>query len=300
MSKTKAWIQAARLRTLPLSLSGIIVAGAVAITEDVFSGVIFGLSLLTTLSFQILSNFANDYGDGVKGTDNADRIGPKRALQSGILNAHQLKQGMLINSVISMLFSAVLILIAFWERDWTYMLVYSALGVFAVTAAITYTVGKGAYGYMGLGDLFVFLFFGIVGVVAAYFLYTDQLNREIVWLSMCIGCLSTAVLNLNNMRDRINDDRVGKITLAVRLGSQGSRVYHGLLILTAIVFALLFLLTRQNNWWLLPAVALLPLIPHLIRVFRISDPAQFDPELKKVALSTFAFALLIFICSLSL
>ncbi|PQB04077.1 1,4-dihydroxy-2-naphthoate octaprenyltransferase [Aureitalea marina] len=298
MSKTKAWIEAARLRTLPLSLSGIIAAAAVAITEDVFSGVIFTLSLLTTLSFQILSNFANDYGDGVKGTDNDERLGPKRALQSGILTAHELKQGMLFNSVVSMLLSAILILIAFWERDWMYMAIYAGLGVFAVTAAITYTVGKGAYGYIGLGDLFVFLFFGIIGVVAAYFLYTDQLNYEIVWLSLSVGCLSTAVLNLNNMRDRDNDANVGKITLAVRLGEKGALLYHSLLVVTAIVFALRFMLSKDNTIWLIPALALIPLIIHLIRVVRIKEPAGFDPELKKVALSTFALSILIFICSL--
>lgn len=300
MSKTKAWIQAARIRTLPLSLSGIIVAGAVAITEGVYSGLIFGLSLLTTLSFQVLSNLANDYGDGVKGTDNEYRLGPKRAMQSGKLSAHDLKQGMLINSVLSMLLSAVLIMVAFWDRDWTYMLLYTLLGVFAVTAAITYTVGKGAYGYIGLGDLFVFLFFGIIGVVAAYFLYTDQLNKEILWLSLCIGCLSTAVLNLNNMRDRENDEDMGKITLAVRLGAKGARIYHFALVTTAIFFALKFLLNKKEVWWLLPALALIPLLHHLMRVSKIENPAAFDPELKKVALSTFALALLIFICSLSL
>ena len=210
-------VKAARLRTLPLSVSGIITGSAVALREkpEAFRWDIFLLALLTTVLFQILSNFANDYGDGVKGTDNEHRIGPARALQSGAITRQQMKRVVLITAALSILSAIALIIAAFGSENLLYTLVFFVLGLLCVAAAIKYTVGRSAYGYRGLGDVFVFVFFGLVSVVGSQFLYTQQIDKA-VWLpAIAIGLLSVAVLNLNNMRDYENDRRSGKHTLVV-------------------------------------------------------------------------------------
>lgn len=299
MSKTRAWISAARLRTLPLSVSGIIVASAAAMQVDRFSIPIFVLALLTTLGFQVLSNFANDYGDGVKGTDNADRVGPMRAMQSGILKAKDLKFGMIITSVITLLLSTMLIYASFGKDNFVLSFIFFNLGVAAIVAAITYTVGKKAYGYRALGDLFVFLFFGIVGVIGCYFLFTESLGEFIFLPAITIGLLSTAVLNLNNMRDRLADAIVNKNTLAVVLGEDKVKQYHASLIVfalfSAITYAVIF---AEGGKSYLPLIAFVPLLLNILKVYKTEAPPLLDPELKKVALSTFIYAVLFFIIEL--
>ena len=212
MTKVRAWISAARLRTLPLSISGIMTASAAALHVNSFSGLVFGLAIATTLGFQILSNFANDYGDGVKGTDNKDRVGPARALQSGLLTAKELKRGMIITGAITLLLASMLIFAAFGRERFILSLIFFNLGIAAIIAAVTYTVGKRAYGYRALGDVFVFLFFGMVGVMGCYFLYTQSVLEYIFLPAVTIGLLSAAVLNVNNMRDRLADAKVNKNT----------------------------------------------------------------------------------------
>lgn len=296
MIKIKAWISAARLRTLPLSLSGIITAGAAALAVESFSQTIFVLAILTTLGFQILSNFANDYGDGVKGTDNADRVGPVRAMQSGLLSAKELKTGMIITAAITLLIASMLIFAAFGNDNFILSVVFFNLGIAAVIAAITYTVGKNAYGYRAMGDIFVFIFFGLVGVMGCYFLFTKQLADLILLPAITIGFLSTAVLNLNNMRDRLADQNVNKNTLAVVLGEPKVTYYHTALILGAFVTALSYFFLTATNWiHVLPLLAFVPLFLHIRTVYKTDAPPLLDPELKKVALSTFLFSLLFFI-----
>ena len=296
MKKTKAWISAARLRTLPLSVSGIIAAAAAARESDSFSLSIFILALLTTLGFQILSNFANDYGDGVKGTDNHTRVGPMRAMQSGILSAKDLKRGMAITSIITMALACVLIYVAFEGRHILHSTVFFVLGIAALVAAITYTVGKTAYGYRALGDAFVFVFFGLLSVLGAYFLFTRKLDSLIGLPAVVIGLLSTAVLNLNNMRDRLADGKMNKITLAVLLGGKRVKYYHYGLIVGAFVCAVLyFFLKGVNGFQYLPMLAFVPLFLHMKKVKDNTAPPLLDPELKKVALSTFLFSVLFFV-----
>ena len=298
MTKFKAWISAARLRTLPLSIAGIITASAAALQAGYFSSTIFSLALLTTLGFQILSNFANDYGDGVKGTDNHERVGPARAMQSGLLSATELKSGIVITAIISLILACSLIYVAFGSENIIYTLLFFLLGITAIVAAITYTVGKGAYGYKALGDVFVFLFFGLLGVLGCYFLYTKNLNQLIILPAIVIGLLSTAVLNLNNMRDRQADANVQKNTLAVLLGGSKAKGYHFFLVVSAFVIALFyFMLKGENSLKYIPLLAFVPLLIHLKRVYENSEPKLLDPELKKVALSTFLFSLLFFVSS---
>jgi len=295
MTKVRAWISAARIRTLPLSISGIIMGSAAAIAAGQYSTNIFLLALATTLGFQILSNFANDYGDGVKGTDNADRVGPARAMQSGLLTAKELKRGMIVTSVITLFIASLLIFVAFGNDNFILSLVFFNLGITAIVAAITYTVGKSAYGYRALGDIFVFIFFGLVGVMGSYFLFTQSLGEFILLPAITIGLLSTAVLNLNNMRDRLADAKVNKNTLAVLLGGSKAKHYHLLLIVFAFISAIIyFYVSRVEFLGYLPLIAFIPLFFNCIKVYKNESPPLLDPELKKVALSTFLFSILFF------
>lgn len=293
MVKVKAWISAARLRTLPLSISGIITGSAMAYDAGVFRWSVCVLALLTTLGFQILSNFANDYGDGVKGTDNKERVGPMRAMQSGLLSARDLKRGIVFTILITLLIASALIYTAFGSDDFVISLVFFLLGIGAILAAVKYTVGRTAYGYRGLGDISVFVFFGLVAVGGSFFLFAHHLNTLLFLPAITIGLWSTAVLNLNNMRDRIPDARVHKNTLAVILGEKASKTYHYSLIIGGFLAVLVyFILTVDWLWACISLLVVFPLGMHLAKVTANESPALLDPELKKVALSTFLFSVL--------
>lgn len=293
MTKFKTWISAARLRTLPLSISGILVGSAIAAGREEFSVVIFSLALATTLGLQILSNFANDYGDFVKGTDNEERVGPQRALQSGIINQKEMLTGMVITGVLTLFLAGALIYVAFGTENFLYALLFLVLGIAAIAAAVKYTVGKSAYGYRGLGDVFVFIFFGIVGVYGCYFLYTIELDWRVLLPSFAIGALSAGVLNLNNMRDRISDANAGKNTLVVKLGAKKAKKYHYFLLIAAMLFMLLFTaVSYEAPDDLLYLIAFIPLFGHFKRVKQNDNPILLDPELKRLALTTFLLAIL--------
>lgn len=301
MNKLKAWISAARLRTLPLSMSGILVASAAAMKAGSFSLAVMILALLTTLGFQVLSNFANDYGDGVKGTDNADRVGPARAFQSGLLTAKELKYGMIATTFITLFLASLLIFIAFGNENFILSVVFFNLGIAAIIAAITYTVGKNAYGYRALGDVFVFVFFGLVGVMGCYYLFTQNLSEYIIFPAITVGLLSAAVLNLNNMRDRLADAKVNKKTLAVVLGEKPAKLYHSLLVIIAFLSALFyFFITESTLPHYIPLLSFIPVFLNVWVVFKNNEPVKLDPELKKVALSTFLFSLLFLLVTMFL
>ncbi|TRO65350.1 1,4-dihydroxy-2-naphthoate octaprenyltransferase [Christiangramia sabulilitoris] len=293
MSRFSSWINAARLRTLPLSISGIIVGSSIAAHAGYFDIAIFSLALGTTLGLQILSNFANDYGDGVKGTDNEERIGPARAIQSGLISEKEMKLAMVVTAVCT-LFLAILLIYASFGRDQLISaLIFFILGVAAIIAAIKYTVGNSAYGYRGMGDIFVFVFFGLVAVYGSYYLYSH--NHEIIsaFPAISIGFLSVAVLNLNNLRDRISDARANKRTLVVKLGEKRAKNYHYILIIGSLFCFLIYsvLTTSELNDFIY-LIGFVPLIFHLQRVVDNKDPKVLDPELKIVALSTFGISIL--------
>ena len=293
MSKFSTWVGAARLRTLPLSISGIIVGSSIAAQQGQFNLAIFSLALGTTLGLQILSNFANDYGDGVKGTDNEDRIGPMRALQSGIITQKEMLRAMVITAVATFILAVLLIYTSFEDENWIAALVFLMLGIGAIVAAIKYTVGNSAYGYRGRGDIFVFVFFGLVSVYGSYFLYTHDHNFVSFFPAVAIGFLSVAVLNLNNLRDRISDAKAGKNTLVVKLGERKAKNYHYLLIIGALFCMLIYsaMVSRELDDYIY-LVGFIPLIFHLIRVGKNEKPKDLDPELKIVALSTFGISIL--------
>jgi 1,4-dihydroxy-2-naphthoate octaprenyltransferase len=290
-SKLKVWLQATRLRTLPLSLSGIIVGNGLAFSNVNFSWMIFILSLLTTISFQVLSNFANDYGDGVKGTDNDSRIGPPRILQLGLLSRKELKQGIQVCVFISLILAASLIFLAFGISNQLYSLIFIGLALGAVIAAIKYTMGSNAYGYRALGDLFVLTFFGGVSVLGSLFLQTKLFTVELILPAISIGLLSVGVLNLNNMRDIKTDKESNKITMAVLLGARFAKAYHLFLLLGAVLTAVLYVKTNLEPSYLF-MIAVLPMMIHLRRVLGYDNPKEFDPELKRLALYTFLFSIL--------
>ncbi len=293
MSKLQAWVKAARLRTLPLSLSGIIVGAFLAASNGNFSWSIFLLSVATTIGFQVLSNFANDYGDGIKGTDNEDRVGPKRALQSGEITPKQMLFGIKITSGITIIIALLLIFVSFGKENWGYSVLFFFLGIASIAAAVKYTIGDKAYGYSGFGDIFVFIFFGLVSVCGSYFLYTLSLDFTIFFPAFSIGLLSVAVLNLNNMRDRESDEKSGKNTIVVKIGDEFAKYYHYYLLVTAFLFAFLFTaLHFESPKQFIFILAFVPIFLHLHTVYENENPKELDPELKKLALSTFLFAFL--------
>ena len=293
MGNFSSWINAARLRTLPLSISGIIVGTTIAVQQGHFNIVIFSLALCTTLGLQILSNLANDYGDGVKGTDNENRVGPARAIQSGLISAKEMKQGIWITSIATMILAVMLIYVAFGNENFLSALVFFALGLAGIVAAIKYTVGDNAYGYRGLGDVFVFIFFGLVAVYGSYFLYTLEFNWLVVLPAFAIGFLSAGVLNLNNMRDRDSDAKSGKNTLVVKMGAGRSKNYHYFLIIGASFCLVIFSVFTADSWSdFLYLIGFIPLFLHLKRVVENGNPMLLDPELKILALTTFFISIL--------
>ena len=296
MTTTKAWVQAARLRTLPLSLSGIIVGTALANKQGFFEIGIFILALLTTVGFQVTSNFANDYGDGVKGTDNEDRIGPARVFQSGLLSRSSLKKGIFFSIGITLLLAVWLVYRAFGIENLSLILLFFVLGLMSIWAAIRYTMGSKPYGYKGLGDLFVFLFFGLLGVLGSMFLYTKALNWISLLPAVSIGLLCVGVLNLNNLRDVASDKKHGKNTLVVKMGYENGKRYHFLLIVLALLCFLAYTwiegFALVQSFYLL---AFLPIIAHLRKVMVTEIPKELDGELKKLALSTFLLAILFYV-----
>lgn len=293
MSKVSSWIKAARLRTLPLSLSGIIVGSFIAAFKGFFDPVICILALCTTIGFQIISNFANDYGDGVKGTDNEDRVGPERTLQSGEISPKAMKNAISLTGIISIALALWLIFVAFGTDYVFYSILFIILGIGCIAAAIKYTIGDHAYGYSGYGDLFVFLFFGLLSVCGTYFLYTKSLDLTVFLPAFSIGLLSVGVLNLNNMRDRESDKKSGKNTIVVKIGNEFARYYHFYLLGASFLFALLYTaINFKSAYQFLFVLAYIPIFKHLNKVYRNNDPKALDPELKKLALSTFLFAIL--------
>ncbi len=307
MQKVKAWFAAARLRTLPLSVSGIIVGGSLGYEfqqlymnselvniccPPVWTSLIFWLAIGTTIGFQVLSNFANDYGDGIRGTD-AKREGEQRMVASGIISPKQMKLGMIITAVVTLLIASLLIFVAFGNENFLLSFIFFNLGILSIIAAVKYTVGKSAYGYSGLGDVFVFLFFGLLSVLGTYFLYTKTIHVDLILPAVSVGLFSTAVLNLNNMRDIKNDAESGKNTLVVKLGRQKAKVYHSLLLIVGMSTALVYTyLHFETITQLLYAISFLPLVFNIKTVIQNKIPAKLDGQLKIVALSTFLFAIL--------
>lgn len=292
MANSSDWIGALRLRTLPLSISGILVGSFVAVFQGYWNPIIFILALSTTLLFQILSNLANDLGDSLKGADNSERVGPMRAVQSGSISKDAMRTAVILTSILCFVSAGLLIYFGTKNLSATSVYIYIGLAIASVFAAITYTIGKKAYGYNGLGDLFVFIFFGLVSVIGVYPLFSDTLSWILILPAITIGFLSTAVLNLNNLRDRENDEKVGKRTLVVKLGASNAKKYHYFLIITAFSSWIVFLILTRNWLGFISLIPIILFIKHLIFVARNTVPRELDSQLKIVALGTFFISIL--------
>lgn len=297
-TKLKAWIHAARPRTLPLAFSSSLLGSFVAWHDGRFKWAVFFMALFTTLFLQVLSNLANDYGDSVNGADNHERVGPKRSVQSGAISLSEMRLAVMITAVMALI-SGILLIgfgIGFYlSQGW---LIFLFLGLTALAAAIMYTAGSKPYGYIGLGDFFVFLFFGLAGVLGTYFLHTSTFKLDLLLPATASGLFSTAVLNLNNMRDINGDALSGKRTLVVIMGSQKAKIYHLALILGAMLSLFAWtLLNYHTPYQFLFLAMMLIFVKHIAIVFRNKIPAELDPQLKKLALATF-FTVIIFGTSL--
>jgi len=289
----KHWLKAFRLRTLPLAFSSVITGTAIAIDFGFFDWITFVLSLITTLFLQILSNLANDYGDAEKGTDNENRIGPKRSIQSGVISKIQMKKAIVVFVFLSIFSGLGLVFYATRAISHWYPLTFILIGVISIIAAIKYTAGKWAYGYKGLGDLFVFIFFGLVGVIGTAVLYIHSFYFSMLLPAITIGCFSAAVLNLNNMRDWKNDKVFRKNTLVVKIGLPKAKKYHFAILIIGIFSSIAYVFQQEFKLVdLIFIVAYIPILLHLKTIYKINNiPAEFDPELKNVAISTFLFSI---------
>ena len=298
------WIKAARLRTLPLSISGIIMGSFIARWKLLQNGetwdiTIFALALLVTLLYQVLSNYANDYGDGVKGTDK-NRIGEaeQRAVASGKISASQMRNAVILFALLSLVATFYLLYKAFFPNFINEFYTFIGLGVACILAAIGYTVGKKPYGYLGLGDIMVFIFFGLVSVCGSYFLFTKSFDWDILLPASAIGLLSAAVLNLNNMRDIENDEKSGKKTLALRFGFKNAMIYEMIILVLPPILVLMYMminhLQEQGKYYaLIFFVTVFPLMSLRRKIMAVKEPKELDPFLKQVAMITFVMSILV-------
>ena len=288
----KKWIAAFRLKTLPLALSNTIMGSALAAGEDKFRWSIFGLAALTTILLQIMSNMANDYGDFVNGKDTAERIGPKRMVQSGEITPKTMLRGIIIIGIFTAISGLTLILVGTAGIDITNILIFGVLGIAAIVAAIKYTVGKNPYGYRGLGDIFVFIFFGLVGVIGTYFLHAQSFSWDLLLPASAMGFLSTGVLNMNNLRDYEADKNANKKTIVVAMGPQRAKLYHLFLVGGAILLAIIYTIINYSSPWQWLFIISFPMLfLNLKTVFSYKNSIELYPELGKLSMGTLLFAI---------
>jgi len=286
----KAWLSAMRLRTLPLTLSSVGMASFLAAKYAAFRWDIFVLCVLTTVFLQILSNFANDYGDSINGADNAERKGPQRAVQSGLISPKAMMKGIIMLSSLSLFSGMLLLYIALQQSTRETILVFFGLGLLSIVAAITYTAGKKPYGYAGLGDLAVIIFFGWVGVLGTFYLFTHQFNMLLILPATSCGLFATAVLNVNNIRDIESDEKAGKRSVPVRIGRKNATLYHWVLLGGGLLCAIMYVVyTYTDLWQFLFAITIPLFLINAIGIYKKQQPKELDPYLKQMALTSLSF-----------
>ena len=288
----RTWIAAARLRTLPLALATILLGSLLAAYTHAFSGKILFWSMLTAVFYQILSNFANDLGDGLKGTDD-NRVGEAWAIASGAISIKQMKWAVFMFVVLSVGAGTYLSVIATATLPGWVTGLFIGLGIMATIAALSYTMGKRAYGYSGYGDLFVLIFFGWVGVIGSNFLQTNSFQWNLILPASAVGFLAMGVLNLNNMRDVESDSAAGKNTVVVKRGLAWAKAYHHILLYGAVLLQLAYVWLTSPGFGGYLFLAILPLIlNNLSRVRAAKTARDFEPLLKPLAITTLLFCLL--------
>jgi 1,4-dihydroxy-2-naphthoate octaprenyltransferase len=291
-----------RLRTLPLAASSILLGSFLAAQSDSFEWSVFLLALLSAFSLQILSNLANDYGDYIHGADHGGRIGPDRAVQSGAISPESMKRAVSIFSWMSLCLVSTLSVNGTWGQPWWLCAVFILLGVVCIQAAIHYTSGPSPYGYLGLGDPSVFIFFGLCGVLGTYYLHTATLHVAMLLPAATMGFFCTGVLNINNLRDIDSDAQAGKRTLVVIMGPKAGRLYHLILILggwiCAVLYAWFYSIPGAPHARFLFLVAAPFMACDALIIARSKDGAALDPFLKKLAIGTFCFSIMFGSCLL--
>ena len=294
MAKLKTWIRAARLRTLLLSFSGVLLGGFLSIHTGPSTGsgtwLCLSFCALTAMLLQMLCNFANDYGDFKKGVDGAHRVGPQRELQSGEISEKEMRKAMVVVAAICLI-SGALLLFVFARLTWKELAVFAALGIGAVLASLLYTFGKHPYGYRGLGDLYCFLFFGWAAVAGTYYLATKDLDFSVLLPASAMGFLSNAVLNVNNMRDIENDRASGKNSLVVKIGLKKAFVYHCLLIGLAFVCLTIYLVLHHAAWYSYLFLLLSVLFIKDLVAIKKTEPELLDPFLGRQVKHSFLLVL---------
>ncbi|WP_075352301.1 1,4-dihydroxy-2-naphthoate polyprenyltransferase [Algoriphagus marinus] len=289
-TKKEAWLHAIRLRTLPLALASIFAGSFLAANLDVFRWEILVLASLTTIFLQILSNLSNDYGDTINGADHAERQGPVRAVQSGLISLSEMKKAMYLFGALSLV--SGLLLLFFAVQSLILFGIFLGLGIAAIWAAITYTSGTNPYGYAGLGDISVFIFFGLLGVFGTFFLHSLTIDFSALWIAIALGLFSTAVLNINNIRDIESDSTAGKKSIPVRIGKKAAIRYNWFLILGGNISLVLFVII-SGSWSSFLALLALPIMIAVgLGVQKGEDSKSIDPYLKKMALSTLLWTIL--------
>jgi len=290
--KTAAWFSAMRLRTLPLALASTLTGAFLTLEQGAINGWVLLLTALTTIFLQVNSNLANDYGDFSHGTDNEGRVGPQRAMQSGAITEPEIRKAIILASSLSLISGVVLLLIS--SLEWGMRGVLFLFGIAAIYASIKYTAGKNPYGYRGLGDVSVMAFFGVLGVVGSYLCQTGTLDTSVFLAAISIGAFSTGVLNINNTRDLDNDEKSGKITLAVKLGPKKARMYHLALIAIGCGSFLVYAAMHFEWGWAWLFLLSYPLfILNAVKVFTTTESVELDSYLKQLAISTFLFSIIL-------
>lgn len=293
VTPTQAWLSATRPRTLTLAIAAITVGTCLASTTGQLNLPVAILCYLTAILLQILSNLANDYGDSIHGADSSQRTGPQRTVQAGLITAEQMKQAMIICAVLCALSGLFMLWLAFGIQGLGLVLLFILLGGAAVGAAILYTNGANPYGYAGLGDISVLIFFGWVAVMGSYFLHVLSFDWLILLPATSCGLFSVAVLNVNNIRDIESDYAAGKHSIPVRLGGQRARLYHWALLIVGLATAILYVILIKASlgaWLFLLSAPLL--LKNGLAVQKGQTTADLDPLLKQMSLSTLAFSLL--------
>lgn len=274
------WFQAIRPKTLPLAVLSILTGHALAAQTISISYSTLILTLLTAVLLQILSNLANDFGDTLKGTDNVERLGPKRVMQQGLISIRQMKQAIGITTGLVMVIGSALIQTSFDHQSEQYGFFF--LGAFAILAALGYTLGNKPYGYYGFGDLSVLIFFGWLGVLGSDYLQTGTFTFQYILPATGIGLFAVAVLNMNNLRDHDNDKKHGKNTLVVQLGLTKAKIYHLFLISSGFISLGFFCIVEQKPIQSGLFLILLPYAIHLGKlVLKTDETIDFIPQMAK-------------------
>lgn len=298
MASIKTWISALRPRTLFLAIATAICGSGIAYSTGYFGTSVFVLTMLIAVILQLLSNMANDLGDYQHGTDTTgERVGPKRTMQSGAITLPEMKRGIAIAIIAASITGLALIYIALQFMDPLYILLFIILGIASIIAAIKYTTGKNPYGYRGLGDLFSFIFFGLVSVLGTFFLHTHHLHFQPVLPAIGLGLLTVAVLNINNMRDLENDKKSGKITIPVRIGLAKAKRYHAFLTIGAIGCFIAYNIMYTDHWYqYVYMIIFVVFVKILINIYRITENKLLDPYLKYTSMTTFLLSVCFSIC----